>query len=116
MLIPRYFGGVVAAQKKRHLALSETPHLAECPKIVVELWCGHYVKVDVWAGVTADYRLQRHTSTQKTGKFAGCGKLGNKKSRSFERRLGVKVQRIVMPLSVQLVKIPQATRTRLPDR
>ena len=83
MLIPGYFGGIVAAQKKRHLALSESAHLAECPKIVIELWCGHYVKVDVEAGVTADYRLQRHIDTRKTGKFAGCGKCGNKRAVVF---------------------------------
>ena len=102
MLVPGYFSGIVAAQKERHLTLRESAHLAEGSQIVIELWCGHYVKVDVEAGVTADHRLQRHINTRKTGKFAGCGK--HKKSRSLERRLGVKVRRIVMPLLVQLVK------------
>jgi hypothetical protein len=50
MLVPGYFSGIVAAQKERHLTLRESAIPAVCPEIIVELWCGHYVKVDVEAG------------------------------------------------------------------
>ena len=87
MFVAGDLGRIVAAQKEGYLTLRETAHLAERSKIVVELGCGHYVEVDVFAALTADYRLQRCTNTRKTGKFAGCGKLGNKKSHSLVRDL-----------------------------